>query len=170
MAKKKFEPITLEKARYIMNKKHDTYRFQHVCRVTEQAVKLARIHGIDDNKVALAGMLHDYAKGEDNHDKAGALLVNRELGINDPEILEAIRTHYVGGKKMGPVAKCVFIADASEEGRIFGNTHIIDEILLLAKTDLDSACEQLMTEIKRYKSVRDKMGEEKNDVISSLGQ
>lgn len=37
-------------------------RFEHCVRVSETARKLAKLNGYDEEKAALAGFVHDYAK------------------------------------------------------------------------------------------------------------
>ncbi len=91
-------------------------------------------------QVAIAGLLHDAAKwmGPDAlfayckehhvefseaeeespqtlHPFVGADMVQKELEIKDPEVLNAIRFHTTGRAHMGFVEKIVFIADKIEE-------------------------------------------------------
>lgn len=132
----------------------DDHRFNHSIQVAQIAVELARKEGISIEKARIAGLLHDYAKGvgkdklrnlviksswdvDDDelslpqllHAPAGAYLVKKELGIDDMDILEAIRYHTIGRPGMGKLAQIVFIADMVEEGRDFpGITDIRKEV------------------------------------------
>ena len=53
------------------------------------------------------------------HGYAGAYLIKHELGITDPDIIEAIKYHVTGHPNMNNVAKIVYIADKTENTRDF---------------------------------------------------
>ena len=118
------------------------HRFQHTLGVRKEAVRLAALHGLPVQKAALAGLLHDCAKGmnlkdmqimarahqlTDNeevmastallHAPVGAYLAQTEFGIRDTDVLNAIRSHTVGRAGMSGLEMCIFVADATEEGR-----------------------------------------------------
>ncbi|MFW6022331.1 MAG: bis(5'-nucleosyl)-tetraphosphatase (symmetrical) YqeK [Halanaerobiaceae bacterium] len=103
-------------------------------------------------KVKYAALLHDYAKGmeigilrnmaslvkdewniDDEewlipqvlHAPISAHLSKYELGIDDPDVLEAIRYHTVGSPEMGIVAQVIFVADFIEPGRDFATADIV---------------------------------------------
>ena len=117
-------------------------RFQHTLGVRREAVRLAAIHGLPIQRCALAGLLHDCAKGmslaemirlaraerltEDEaffssgallHAPVGAYLAKKEFGVRDEEVLSAIRSHTVGRPGMSLMEMCIFVADATEETR-----------------------------------------------------
>ncbi len=95
----------------------------------------------DVTKASLAALIHDYAKerpleelqelvvkkqlseqlknqsSEILHGPVGAEILKDELDIQDEEILDAIREHTIGGTKMTLLSKCLFVADAIEDGR-----------------------------------------------------
>lgn len=118
------------------------HRFQHTLGVRREAVRLAGIHHLPVQKAALAGLLHDCAKGMSQkemarlaleerlpvdeatlasaallHAPVGAFLAQREFGVRDEDVLNAIRSHTVGRVGMSRLEMCVFVADATEEGR-----------------------------------------------------
>ena len=116
-------------------------RFTHCEGVAEECVRLAKIFGADVEKCRLAGILHDCAKeltkkqymwmgfdadGDDGYDaqrvllhaEAGAVLAKERYGINDEEVLEAIRCHITGKPEMGIISQILFLADYTEKGRI----------------------------------------------------
>ena len=127
----------------IVKSKMSSKRFTHTLGVVEMAVKLADIYKADVEKCKLAALLHDICKEMDMqyikticknnfmselseedlenneilHGFAGAYYVKNELGIDDKEILSAIKYHTVGAKNMTLVEKIVYIADAIEYGR-----------------------------------------------------
>jgi predicted HD superfamily hydrolase involved in NAD metabolism len=117
-------------------------RFQHSLNVAQLAAELAVSFGVDSEKAFLVGILHDYAKdlngdellliAEDNglidneverqapdllHAPVGALLIEKELGIKDTEILRAVRVHTLGSVKMSILDKIIFLADMIEPDR-----------------------------------------------------
>ena len=95
-------------------------RWEHTLRVVETAVALAQQVGADMQKADLAALLHDYCKfwpaeklskwihhyqlptdllafdKELWHAPVGAEAVREELGIDDQEVLDAIRFHTTG--------------------------------------------------------------------------
>jgi nicotinate-nucleotide adenylyltransferase len=99
-------------------------------------------YGLDREKGYLAGIAHDIAKSlpepelkrlakkdgkpvsklEEKkpsllHPRAGAILLRSRFGIDDDEILGAVRDHTSGSPGMGDLAKIVYIADKVEPGR-----------------------------------------------------
>lgn len=132
------EVISLLKERFTQD------RYRHSLGVAKEAERLARREGLDEEKAYLGGLLHDYAKGLDEeelrrlgrlssweidddelampellHAPAGAYLVQQELGVKDPEIMEAIRYHTIGNPTMGKLAVIIYIADYIEPNRDF---------------------------------------------------
>lgn len=146
----------LKKVKAQMSKK----RYEHVLAVEEQAIKLAKIHGVDEYKAGLAGLLHDYAKElsaeefkrlikkydldkdllnwENNvwHGMVGIYKIQEDLGLKDKEILHAIKVHTVGCKKMSNLDKVVYVADYIEPHRDFPGVY---KARRLAKKNLDEA-------------------------------
>lgn len=111
-------------------------RYIHSVNVAYEAVKLARKYGADEDKAFIAGYLHDCAKELDTqeqrrlaeqsefqteaveldtppllHSIAGAVVVKNELGIDDRDILEAIRYHTTGAPNLPPLAQIIYLAD-----------------------------------------------------------
>lgn len=120
------------------------YRFQHVLRVRDYALKLAKQYGVDVEKAEVAALVHDYAKERSDddfltvirrkqldvdlsnwgnyiwHGVVGAEMIRDELGITDPEILAAVREHTTGaGADMSVLSQVIFMADYLELGRTF---------------------------------------------------
>lgn len=136
------------------------HRYQHTIGVMETAIHLAKQYGVDQKKAELAAIFHDYAKFrpkdemkqiilEQNmpkdlleyhselwHAPVGAYLVEKEVGIKDSEILDAIKYHTSGRENMTMLEKLVYLADYIEPGRHFPG---VDEVRELAKKDLDLA-------------------------------
>ncbi|HEY9849402.1 MAG TPA: bis(5'-nucleosyl)-tetraphosphatase (symmetrical) YqeK [Leptolyngbyaceae cyanobacterium] len=117
-------------------------RLQHVLRVEQMSVELAEYHGLDTQKAALAGLMHDLAKyfkpqlllqtaraegleldpvDEANphllHAEVSAIVARDRFGIKDEEILQGIGNHTLGRPGMSLLSCIVFLADSLEPGR-----------------------------------------------------
>lgn len=156
---------TAKKAEMIIKKLQKALsqrRFIHTRGVAEESVRLARVHGADEKKAYIAGLLHDCAKDIPNKEKIelckkygveidkvlaeqpdllhqflGAELAKNLYGIADKEILDAIRYHTTGRPDMGVLEKIVYLADFFEPSRRYYEGR--DEIKALAYKDLDKA-------------------------------
>lgn len=121
--------------------KEDLYpeRYEHSLGVAEMAEYLAKRFGCNPEKAYIAGLLHDCAKcmdfeiskkiARDNtpdldetekdnkktiHAPVSAWLAKDKYGVEDPEILSAIRLHTIGKCLMTDFEKIIFIADKIE--------------------------------------------------------
>lgn len=127
----------IETVRETMSKK----RFEHVLGVEQTAVQLAREYAADVEKTSIAALLHDVAKEQPEdemrdivisenldldllkfgsqiwHAPVGAVLAQREYGITDAEILEAIEHHTTAAPAMTLIAQIIYVADYIEPGR-----------------------------------------------------
>ena len=134
---------------------------EHIERVEAIAGDLAHAHDVE--KVRVAALLHDLARAKRPeelltmargfelcvgdleqrlpvfiHGPVGAEIARRDYGIDDPEVLEAIRFHTIGSTGLGPVAKVLFLADKldpTKDVRYPFNSQVRD----LATHDLDAA-------------------------------
>lgn len=122
----------------------DEVRFAHCLCVQRRAEQLALLHGEDREKASIAGLLHDICKVEPleaqlqiirEHDiilddftlgqsqlwhaVAGEAYCRHELGIDDGEILSAIRWHTTGHAGMTPLEEILYLADLTSEDRDF---------------------------------------------------
>ncbi len=146
-------------------------RVQHCLNVAQVARELAEKYGVDPDKAYVIGLLHDYAKGiaapelliiaidnqlltdeierrmpEVLHAPVGAYLLETELGIDDPEMLQAVKVHTLGSLQMSTLDKIIFLADMIEPGRDFPG---LDRIQCLAGQNLDRAMLAALDEIIR---------------------
>ena len=141
-------------------------RYGHTLRVADTAENLARIHGLDPGKARLAALLHDAARelssaefldlaeglelpvGEPElespkllHGPVAAELARRDLGVEDAEVLDAIREHTTGRPGMGPLSMVLYVADKVEPARDYPS---VGRLRRLAGEDLrEAAAESL---------------------------
>ena len=138
------------------------HRWHHTLGVADTAERLAARFGVSPQKARLAALLHDCAKslpyGEmrrlvsENvpdtdemeldaepvlHAPAGMVLARRDYGILDPEILQAIRRHTLGGPQMTAMDALIYVSDFIEPGRrVFPG---LEQARALAETDIFAA-------------------------------
>lgn len=135
-------------------------RLTHTYNVRDEAMRLARLYGEDEQKAELAALCHDMAKyvlgdelkaevarlGLDEiytekpnlaHSKLGAAYMRERFGIVDEDVLNAVRYHTTGRAGMSLLEKIVYIADLIEPDRDYPD---VAEIRRLADTDIDAAC------------------------------
>ncbi|MBT2288763.1 bis(5'-nucleosyl)-tetraphosphatase (symmetrical) YqeK [Paenibacillus albidus] len=133
-------------------------RWKHTLGVMESSITLAEQYGADPVRAETAAILHDVAKYwpvdrmreviEQNglslellkHDKqlwhaeVGAFVAERDYGITDAEVLDAIRFHTSGREGMGLLEKVVCLADYIEPGRDFPG---VEQIRRQARNSLE---------------------------------
>ncbi|MGX6971263.1 bis(5'-nucleosyl)-tetraphosphatase (symmetrical) YqeK [Vagococcus bubulae] len=157
---KKNTDLTREELMDKISRQMSEKRFQHVLRVEKKALELAEKYHVDKEEASIAALTHDYAKERSDdemidlikshdfsndlldygnaiwHGVLGAYLVEKELDITNPEILDAIRLHTTGAKEMTELAKVIYVADYIEDGRDFPG---VIEARECANRDLDEA-------------------------------
>lgn len=135
-------------------------RFIHTLGVVSVAKKLAVLNGVSEEKAELAALCHDIAKythkdemiklmEEENvilkedekvtfelwHSIVGPIVAKKVLGIEDEEVLSAIRWHTTGRENMSKLEKIIYIADMIEPSRQF---HGVDDIREATLKSLDT--------------------------------
>lgn len=141
-------------------------RLQHTLNVRDMAVMLAEKNGVDTQKAAVAALLHDIAKElpkeqmlqifHDNaimaenapnrpvpvwHGICGAILAKIRWGVEDEEILSAIRCHTTGRPAMTTLDKIIFLADMTSAER---NYPEVEQLRQLEQQNLNQAMLQAM--------------------------
>lgn len=133
-------------------------RYTHVLGVVETAVDLAKKFNVSEAKAKTAAILHDVAKFSDRdwmksiivsenmdpllleyhaelwHAPVGAYLAKTEFGVEDEDVLNAIRYHTTGRENMSDLEKVVYIADLVEPNRKFSG---VEELRQLKEQGLD---------------------------------
>lgn len=136
-------------------------RFRHTFGVAEEAVRLAEKWGADEKAAYAAGLIHDYAKELPReeamriaektgvlpdrgllaypallHGPIAAYMAEREFGVTDPDILNAVMYHTTGRCGMSKLEKIIYLADFIEPNRSFDG---VNEIRALAYESLNRA-------------------------------
>lgn len=125
-------------------------RYIHTMNVAICGSKLAEFVGVDKNQVLISAILHDcaknftdYSKWEDRlkkeniplpqpviHAFVGSYIAKERYGIDDEEVLNAIKYHTTAKPDMSKLEKVIFIADIIESGRTFeGVEYLRQEVL-----------------------------------------
>ena len=136
-------------------------RFIHSVNVSNMAKKLAGIYGEDQEKAAVAGILHDIMKNTSQdkqlkmlndygiyltpleklspklwHAILGAEYIKSELGVEDQEIVNAVRYHTTARENMTKLEKIIFVSDFISEDRTYTG---VEKIRSVAFEDIDYA-------------------------------
>ena len=141
-------------------------RYKHSLGVMKKAEELASIYGIDTNIAKLTGLAHDigkefsdeemlkYAKENnievDNVEKVNVGLLHAKIGADickkkynfTIEMQNAIKYHTVGNENMDLLAKIIFVADKTEEGRNYKKeekNEQLQRVRELSKIDINEA-------------------------------
>jgi predicted HD superfamily hydrolase involved in NAD metabolism len=151
----------LESAEAFARSRLSERRYEHTLRVADTAECLALAHDLEVDRARLAALLHDAARemGSEEflnladkwhlqvgdperqspkllHGPVAAELARRELGIDDEEVLEAVRAHTTGKPEMGPLALVLYVADKIEPARDYPS---VGRLRKLAGEDLNEA-------------------------------
>lgn len=165
--------ISCKTLRKQMEKVQDEKRYEHTLGVAFTAASLAMRYGADVKQAQVAGLLHDCAKCMTNeerlsickknklevtpvekanpfllHAKVGAFLAKEKYGIQDEEILSAVRCHTTGRPHMTLLEKIVFTADYIEPSRKTAPN--LDEVRALAFQNLDMALCKILSDTLDY--------------------
>ena len=142
-------------------------RYRHSINVADRALKLAKIYGYDQEKAYVAGLLHDICKDmpypeqlkwikksdiisdstifkQPNvwHSIAGSIFVKEEMGIQDQDIITAIRYHTTGRPNMSSLEKIIYVSDLTSEDRNFDG---VEELRKMAEIDLEDAVREILS-------------------------
>lgn len=127
-------------------------RFIHSLNVADSAKELAKLYGYDESIAYTAGLIHDVCKDTSSgeqlaymlkkkaeltdieintpklyHAMCGSLFIKYEFGIENQDIINAVRYHTTGRKDMTLLEKIVFIADFISAERDYNGVEIMRE-------------------------------------------
>lgn len=167
-----------------LEKKLSEKRFDHTIGVSYTAAAMAMRYGLNVDKAAMAGLLHDCVKymSDDEliekckkygiscsdielrngyllHAKLGAYFAKEKYGVDDEEICSAVRYHTTGRPAMSMLEAIIFTADYIEPGRkILPNFRLIRS---MAFVDLDEAVYLILENTLSY--LNDESATEQNN-------
>ena len=169
--------VSLDTVDAFVRQRISAKRHVHVLGVADTAERLATVHGLDPRRARLAALLHDATReleqedflrlaeewslpvGEPEcrspkllHGPIAAEMAKRELGIEDEEVLEAVRVHTTGKPGMSPLALDLYVADKIEPGRDYPSVEHLRE---LAEHDLRKAAAGALRRVVAYNEERD---------------
>lgn len=174
MSGKNMENSDIANIRKEMETVLSSKRYAHTLGVAYTAAALAMAHGEPMEDAMIAGLLHDCAKSMHGselvaicekarlnvtaversnptallHAKAGAYLAQHKYGVNDDNILNAIRYHTTGRPDMSRLEKILYIADYIEPNR--KQLAELDMIRRIAFQDLDWTMEKILANTLAY--------------------
>lgn len=174
MSGKNMENSDIANIRKEMETVLSSKRYAHTLGVAYTAAALAMAHGEPMEDAMIAGLLHDCAKSMHGselvaicekarlnvtaversnptallHAKAGAYLAQHKYGVNDDNILNAIRYHTTGRPDMSRLEKILYIADYIEPNR--KQPAELDMIRRIAFQDLDWTMEKILANTLAY--------------------
>ncbi len=165
------------------------YRFRHSIGVRETAARIAVQSGISIDQAKIAGLLHDCGKQDIcqdtsdqsfdcsvddalTHAERGAQIAKLRFGVDDVEILDAIRHHTVGGAGLSTLAKIIYLADLIEPNRNFPG---VDQLRAAVTLSLDQglllAADQTITHlIRKGKPIHTAVIEMRNEILTKVGK
>lgn len=147
-------------------------RCKHSIGVAQTALEMAQRNQADEYKAWIAGLLHDCAreiKKEDMlsacriygivpdaicmvqtellHAQISAVYAEHVFGVEDVEILNAIRCHTTGKPEMSVLDRIIYVADCIEPGRKYEG---VKELRKIADVDLNRALIRALNDSIRY--------------------
>lgn len=142
--------------------------YEHSIRTAEFMVENAWRVWEDYDRALLAGLLHDSAKGraplkdlseydtkatEVIHQYDGAVVAEKEYGICDEVVLDAIRYHTTGKPNFSPLGKLLYIADKLERGRDYEG---VEELRAHLEKGIDETFKRVLEHGIEYLRTRNK--------------
>lgn len=124
-------------------------RYAHTLRVLKKCGEYGRRYGVDLEKLEIAAIFHDAYRdlGNLEHGPLAAEHLEKDFGVTDPEILEAVRYHTIGHAGLSRLGMVLKLADTLEDGREFSEAPILREKLT---DDLEESMLLVMERIKAY--------------------
>lgn len=148
----------------LLRKKLTPNRFIHSKNVSFEAVRIAKKYGADVKKAEFAGLIHDIMKDTPKpllektvkclnptkleegtpklwHAMAGAWYIKSELGVNDEDIINAVRYHTTAREQMSLLEKVIYLADFTSEERDYNG---VEEMRAAVDESLEKAMREAL--------------------------
>ena len=139
-------------------------RRTHTLGVILTALELGKKLGLDLKKVETASLLHDIAKYKDPsdyplfelppncpsevaHQFLGEYIAREELGVEDKDVLNAIKYHTTGRDNMSTLEKVVYVADLIEPSRKYEG---VNELRKVIDKDFESGFKICIKEVFEF--------------------
>lgn len=144
----------IEEYKLLLQSRLNEKRYYHSLCVADEAVRLAEKYGAATEKAYMAGLLHDITKNapaqehlhifnsfgimlnsvEQNAEKlwhaiSGAAYVEHLLGIDDREIINAIRYHTTARGNMTLLDKVLYLADFTSIDRDYDDVDVMRKLV-----------------------------------------
>lgn len=164
--------MDLAKIRKKLRSVLDSERFEHSLNVERTARQLAKIYGANEERAALAGLLHDCAKYMSGkkllleakkhgirfhssfesqphllHGPVSAFIAKEKFGIHDKGVLAAIKNHTSGRPGMSRLEEIIYLADHIEPGRKYKNIRMIRKV---SKSNINKTIALVAEEMLKY--------------------
>ena len=142
--------FTEEEVAELLARRLKPERFRHSIAVAVQAERLAKRYGCPEKIAKMTGLLHDICKNDNLdmqlqtiknggiilsnverqsppllHAIAGAAYLKNVLGVENKDVLNAVRYHTTARAGMSKLEKIVFVADLTSEERIYPDVDIV---------------------------------------------
>lgn len=159
--------MTVDEYKALLKSRLKPERYEHSLCVADEAVRLADKYGGDRDKAYIAGLLHDVMKNADSeehlkmfetfgimlscveksarklwHAMSGALYIRYVLGIDDTEIVDAVRYHTTARSNMTQLDKILYLADFTSADRQYDD---VDTIRALVNKSMDEGLEYALS-------------------------
>jgi predicted HD superfamily hydrolase involved in NAD metabolism len=172
---------------------------RHIGRVEEEAVRLAALHGVDEQRARLAALGHDLVRHKDGpellklateygltpdeieraspilvHGPVAAAMLVRDYAAEDEELCAGIDCHTTARSGMATLEKVLFVADKIEPHKL-AREAALAEVKSLAEIDLDAAVLRyldynLEQSIRRRWQVHPRSNEARNELIERVSK
>lgn len=166
---KKYE---IDKIKKRLKENVSKHRYTHTLGVIKAAGYLAKKYDANEESAYIAALLHDYAKNfseeqlkeyliKNNlqadetmlksyqllHGKVAAHISKVEFNIEDEDILNAIKYHTTGRRKMSKLEKIIYLADFIEENRDYSG---VEQLRSIVDEGLNEAVLQALNNTIKY--------------------
>ena len=124
-------------------------RFEHTLQVVKKAMEYAEKYGADKQKLEIAAIFHDAYRDAGNleHGPLAAEHLEKDFGVTDPDILNAVRYHTTCRAGACETEKILKMADMLEDSRTYPEAAILRREM---SADLDQSLLHLMRRIQVY--------------------
>lgn len=144
----------IEEYKALLKSRLNEKRYIHSLAVADEAKRLAGLYGADQNKAYLAGLLHDVTKNANAgehfgifdafgielsdveksaeklwHAISGSAYAQHFLGIDDKEIIGAIRYHTTAKAGMNNLETVLYLADFTSADRDYDDVDVMRKLV-----------------------------------------